>query len=89
MADAVRRNPIAAPDLEINDVADGCIVYQPDRDRVHYLNQTAALILELCNGDNAEADLPEVLRLAYDLQTSPVEEVTECLAALRKEGLIR
>ena len=76
------------PDLEINEVADGYIIYQPDRDRIHYLNQTAALVFELCNGRNAEADLPELLRLAWDLSTSPVEEVAECLEALRKEGLI-
>ena len=77
-----------APDIEINEVADGYIVYQSDRDRVHYLNQTAALVLELCNGRNAEADLPELLRLAWDLSEAPIEEVTECLEVLRKEGLI-
>jgi Coenzyme PQQ synthesis protein D (PqqD) len=81
-------NPKMAPDLEVNEVADGYIVYQPDRDRVHYLNQTAALVLELCNGRNAEADLPELLQLAWDLPTPPVEDVAECLEALRKEGLI-
>ena len=88
MVDIDRRNPAAAPGLEVNEVADGCIVYQPERDRVHHLNQTAALILEFCNGRNAEADLPELLRLAYDLRTAPVEEVAQCLEALRREGLI-
>jgi hypothetical protein len=88
MASAAGRNPIMASDLEVNEVADGYIVYQPDRDRVHYLNQTAAVVFELCNGRNAEADLPEILRLAWDLPTPPVEEVAECLEALRKEGLI-
>jgi len=88
MTGAAHSNPIKAPDLEINEVTDGYIVYQPDRDRVHYLNQTAALILELCNGSNAEANLPELLRLAWDLSEPPVEEVAECLETLRKEGLI-
>jgi hypothetical protein len=88
MTGAVHSNPVKAPDLEINEVTDGYIVYQPDRDRVHYLNQTAALILELCNGRNAEANLPELLRLAWDLSEPPVEEVAECLETLRKEGLI-
>jgi hypothetical protein len=82
------RKPLMAPDLEINEVADGYIVYQPDRDRVHYLNQTAALLLELCNGQNAVADLPELLRSAWDLGAAPVDEVAECLEALRNEGLI-
>jgi hypothetical protein len=88
MKDAASRNPVMAPDLELNEVADGYIVYQPDRDRVHYLNQTAAVVLELCTGKNAEADMPELLRLAWDLPEPPVEEVTDCLEGLRKEGLI-
>ena len=88
MAEVAHHGPVTALGLEINAVADGYIVYQPDRDRVHYLNQTAALVLELCNGRNAEADLPELLRLAWDLSAPPVEEVAECLEALRKEGLI-
>jgi len=88
MSDAESRNPTAAPGLEINAVADGYIVYQPDRDRVHYLNQTAAILLELCNSHNAESDLAELLRIAYDLPTPPVEEVMDCLEMLRKEGLI-
>jgi hypothetical protein len=88
MTGAESRRPVKAPDLEINEVADGYIVYQPDRDRVHYLNQTAALVLELCNGRNAEADLSELLQLAWDLSAPPVEEVAECLEVLRKEGLI-
>jgi hypothetical protein len=88
MAGGASPNPKMAADLEINEVADGYIVYQPDRDRVHYLNQTAALVLELCNGRNAEADLPELLRMAWDLSAPPIEEVAECLETLRKEGLI-
>jgi len=88
MTGATGRKPVMAPDLEINEVADGYIVYQPDRDRVHYFNQTAALILELCNGRNAETDLPELVRSAYDLAAPPTEEVAECLQTLRKEGLI-
>jgi hypothetical protein len=80
--------PTRATELEINEVADGYIVYQPSRDRVHYLNQTAAVVLELCNGRNAESDLPELLRAAWDLPAPPAEEVADCLEALRREGLI-
>jgi hypothetical protein len=87
MADASRK-PVKAPGIEINEVADGYIVYQPDRDRVHYLNQTATVVLELCNGRNAEGDMPELLRLAWDLPEPPMEEVAECLETLRREGLI-
>jgi hypothetical protein len=81
-------NPVMARDLEINTVADGYVLYQPDQDRVHYLNQTAALVFELCNGRNPEADLPRLVQLAFGLPQLPVSEVAECLESLRREGLI-
>ncbi len=88
MSESPEQCPKTAQGLEINAVADGYIVYQSDRDRVHYLNQTAALILELCNGRNAAAALPELLQSAFDLPDAPVEEVEECLRTLRTEGLV-
>jgi hypothetical protein len=81
--------PTSVPGLEINPVADGYIVYQTDRDRIHYLNATAAIVLELCNGRNAVDDLPELLRLAFDLSEPPVDAVVACLKTLSSEGLIR
>jgi hypothetical protein len=80
--------PSSVSGLEINPVADGYIVYQPARDRIHYLNATAAVVLELCNGRNAAGELPELLRLAFDLAEPPVEAVATCLETLAHEGLI-
>jgi hypothetical protein len=88
MIGSLKQCPQSAQGLEINAVADGYIVYQPERDRVHYLNPTAALILELCNGRNAETELPELLQSAFDLSAPPADEVKACLQTLRGEGLI-
>ncbi len=88
MPDDTRLYPKQAPGLEVNEVADGYIVHQPDRERVHYLNNTAAIVMELCNGRNAEADLPGLLQLAYELSAPPAQEVEERLKTLRSEGLI-
>ncbi|TMK54756.1 MAG: hypothetical protein E6G60_21290 [Actinobacteria bacterium] len=35
--------PFAVDGLDVNEVSDGLIVYYPARDRVHYLNNTAAV----------------------------------------------
>jgi hypothetical protein len=80
--------PVRAADIEVNEVADGFVVYDPTQDRVHYLNHTAALVLEFCTGDNAEDDIVRMLQVGYDLPEPPVEEVGDCLQALRAEGLI-
>jgi hypothetical protein len=47
-----KHQPTRHSNLEIHTVADGYIVYDKEADRVHYLNQTASLILELCNGEH-------------------------------------
>jgi Coenzyme PQQ synthesis protein D (PqqD) len=65
--------PSMALGIEIKAVGDGYVVHQPDRDRVHHLNATAALILELCNGRTPAAELPELVQLAFGLPIPPVE----------------
>jgi hypothetical protein len=81
-------NPKLASGIEINKVADGYIVYQAMQDRVHYLNHTATIILELCNGRNSRAEIAELLQTGYELPEPPVDEVTACLAQFSVEGLI-
>lgn len=81
-------SPKLAAGLEINQVSDGYVVYQPSRDRVHYLNQTATVVLELCNGNNSTGTIAELLATAYELPAPPVGEVESCLQQLRNEGLI-
>jgi hypothetical protein len=80
--------PRHAEGVEINQVADGYVVYHPARDRVHYLNQTATIVLELCNGNNDAAKIASLLQTAYELPELPLEEVTGCLGKLHDEGLI-
>lgn len=74
--------------VEITKVTDGYIVYQPDRDRVHYLNHTAVLVLELSSGTLRAGDIPPLIRQAYDLPEAPTAEVAECLNRFAAEGLI-
>jgi hypothetical protein len=84
----VSDRPAKAPDVEVNVVADGYVVYHAARDRVHYLNHTAAVVLELCDGDRDRAAIARLVQRAYDLPEPPEREVTECLGQLGEEGLI-
>lgn len=81
-------NPVRRDDLEINPVADGYVVYDPARDRVHYLNQTAALVLEFCDGHETPTSIAESVRAAYQLDTPVDQQVAECIDQLCREGLI-
>ena len=80
--------PKAVEGLETHEVADGCIIYQSDRDRVHYLNHTAAVLLALCTGKNCVSEMPELLRTAFALASPPVTETRDCLERLISENLI-
>jgi hypothetical protein len=80
--------PKAAEGVETHEVADGYIIYQSDRDRVHYLNPTAAIVLALCTGRNRATEIPGLLRLAFDLPSPPVAETRLCLEQLVAENLI-
>jgi hypothetical protein len=53
--------------------------------RVHYLNPTAVLILELCNGQVPTRDLPSLVQAAYDLTEPPDAEVAQCLQKRRTD----
>ena len=75
--------------LEVNQLADGYVIYEANRDRVHYLNPTAVLVLEMCNGRVAADEIPGLVQQAYGLVEPPTAEVIDCLTKLRDEGLIR
>jgi hypothetical protein len=81
-------HPRPAEGIEISEVADGYVVYDPKHDRVHYLNQTAVIVLELCNGQVTAGELASIIQEVYDLPASPAEEVAECVNRLVEEGLI-
>ncbi len=80
--------PKLADDIEINEVEDGYIIYQSKKDRVHYLNHTAVVVLECCTGKNTVEDIENIVQTAYKMREIPKKEVNDCLNTLFKEGLI-
>jgi hypothetical protein len=89
MAHTATDKPVRVDGLEVNEVADGLVVYQDGPERVHYLNNTASLVFELCTGENSVARITELLRDTFGLDTSPEAEVTACVAQLRSQGVLR
>ena len=79
--------PKKSDGLEVDEVEDGFVIYQPERDRVHYLNPTANLILELCDGSLTATQIAELLAQTFDMAAPPSDEVEEALAKLEAEGL--
>ncbi len=80
-------NPKRVDGLDISPAEDGFIIYQPELDRVHFMNATAVLILELCNGTNSEQEIVDLIREECGLE-NPVEVVKETLTKMKTEGLL-
>ena len=83
-----KMHPRRIDGLEVNPVEDGFMIYQSDKDRVHYLNHTAVLVLELCDGQRSAAEIAELVKKAYGLPKLPRKEVDETLAKMTSEGLV-
>ena len=83
----MHERPKKSDGLEIDEVEDGFVIYQPDRDRVHYLNPTANLILELCDGSLTAEQIAALIAQTFEMAAPPNQEVEEALAKLEAEGL--
>ena len=81
--------PKLIDNIEINMVEDGYIIYQSEKERVHYLNNSAVLLLECCTGKNPVEKIESIVQEAFDLPKIPKKEINECLNTLSKEGLIK
>jgi hypothetical protein len=74
--------------VEINNVPDGAMVYQKDRERVHFLNPTALIIYELCGLKKSTQEIEGFLAGAFGLAEPPTAAVRDCLVSLVEEGLV-
>ena len=77
------------PALEVHTVEDGVVVFDPDTDRVHYLNPTATFVFSFADGSRTCSEIAELVREAWGLDDAPVEEVSSCIEQLRREGVFR
>ncbi len=87
-AAGLERRPRKVPDLEISQIVDGYVVYDPATDRIHYLNHTASVVLELCDGELPVDRIVDLVQGAWDLPERPVDEVEACVARFERVGLV-
>lgn len=81
------RPPKRVSGLDVTPVEDGFLIYQASRDRVHHLNHTALLVLELCDGKSSAESIAEALTQAYGWRGDVLGSVRDVLERARAEGL--
>jgi hypothetical protein len=74
--------------LDIHLVDDHCVVYDTIGDRIHYLNPTAALVLEFCDGKRSPAEIAALVQQAYGLAATPLDEIARCLSSLQEMEIV-
>jgi hypothetical protein len=75
--------------IEVPDANGGIVLYKSDREEVHYLNSTAALVLELCTGENSTSEIARLLRDTYGLKNIPQKDVDRIVRQMSELRLVR
>ncbi len=74
--------------LDISEVEDGLVVFEPTARRVHHLNVTLTLVFELCTGENSVEQITSLVQAAFALPAPPTIEVASALESLRTALLV-
>ncbi|HLH12858.1 MAG TPA: PqqD family protein [Methylovirgula sp.] len=80
---------IKSSDWQAVEVDDGVVVKDARSDEVHFLNRTAAIVYEMCDGQATPAQMARFLEEAFGLKTSALSDVHACLETLERKNLIR
>ena len=74
---------------EISEIGEGYVIYDEQRDRVHFLNTSAAVVLEFCDGDRSIETIARLMNEGYGADGPALQDVETCLHMLEVEQLIR
>jgi SAM-dependent methyltransferase len=80
--------PVQAAGLDVQEVASGLIVHQVGGDGLHYLNNTAAVVFQLCDGDHTVPEISAQLALAFGLTETRADLAEQCIKDLRAKGVL-
>jgi FkbM family methyltransferase len=81
--------PARVDGLSVEEISRGLMVSPPTGGRVHELNETAAVIFDLCTGERSVASIARLVGRFYELDEVPEPAVQECLDRLRRMGIVR
>ncbi len=80
--------PSQVVDIEVDEVDDGLVIFQRRPQRVHYLNNTAALVYLMSTGTTSAIEMALGLEQAFGLTTTPLAKTTDCIDRLVDLGVL-
>ncbi len=72
----------------VTEAPDGYIIDQPETGKVHFLNPTAVLVYEACDGKRSVEEIEALVQQTFDLPEPPTKPIRDCLANLLAEKLL-
>jgi len=85
---SLRSQPLRVSALDVRPIKSGAIVFQQAPARMHTLNESAAVVLDLCSGEHSVAAIIERVQEIYRLSAPPTIEIEACLDQLRRKDLL-
>jgi hypothetical protein len=84
-----RAKPRAWAELAVAEIDGEAVVYDEALHRLHHLNHSAALVLELCDGRTTVVEMAEEIGDVFEMDAREVEGlIRPLLGQLREEGLV-
>jgi hypothetical protein len=75
--------------VEVEDTGDEVLIYLPGGDRTLYLNETAALVWRLCDGQRTGVEIIDLLTEAYPEAQADIQmQVQAALSDFIERGII-
>jgi hypothetical protein len=87
-AESMAECPRQIDGLDLIQVEDGFVIHEEEKDRVHYLNHIAAVVLTMCDGQTSTEEITKQLQDHFGLDESPEKDVADILNRFLDEGLV-
>jgi len=81
--------PRAVEELEVTEVEDGLVIYDPGRDRVHYLDPVASVVFTLCDGARNRQHIIEATTGLFKSGDVSTPDVEACIEQLEDERILQ
>ncbi len=82
-------NPKGKKNLMFKELEDGGVIYEPEEEKCHSLNSTAAYIWSLCDGNHSITDILNMAKEDFiTFKVNPKENINDIIKQFRELDLL-
>jgi hypothetical protein len=81
--------PVTKECVELEELDDGCILYDTEKDEVHSLNITATAVWICCDGKHSIQEIADVVEKSFKSESKPVlRDIVKTIKDFSKKKLL-